>query len=191
MAPDPFDDTVAVPPRELTPAELSERDRLEDTVAIAGLTGPREDAAWGGLSEELAREISRDRNPTATVLHLVLPSGAEIALDTTVIVGRNPGAPRISVGPAPRLVSLPSPTREVSATHLEFRCVGSTVVVSDLRSTNGTTVAPPGAAPQVLLGGDSAVVVPGTIIDVGDGNLLRITAGPRTDNDPATSGTSS
>ena len=35
---------------------------------------------------------------------------------------------------------LPSPTREVSATHLEFRCVGSTVVVSDLRSTNGTTV---------------------------------------------------
>ena len=41
----------------------------------------------------------------------MLPSGAEIALDTTVIVGRNPGAPRISVGPAPRLVSLPSPTR--------------------------------------------------------------------------------
>ena len=191
MTSDSIDDTVAVPPRELSPAELTERERLDDTVAVSGAVASSAVASPGGLSADLAREVSRDREPHPAVLQLVLPTGAEVALDTTVILGRRPSAPRIYVGPVPRLVRLHSPTREVSSTHLEFRRIGNTVVVSDLRSTNGTTVVPPGAAPQVLLGGDSAVVVPGTIIDVGDGNLLRVVAGPHAGTPAASNGAGS
>lgn len=177
MTPDSLDDTVAVPPRESVPVALTEQERLDDTVAVSGLARPEPETPRGGLSAELAREISADTRRDGDVLRLLLPTGAEVELDRTVFVGRRPSTPRIYVGPVPRLVPLPSPTREVSATHLEFRRVGGTVVVTDLRSTNGTTVALPGTAPQVLLGGDSAVVTAGTVIDVGDGNLLTIAAG--------------
>lgn len=104
----------------------------------------------------------------------LLADGTEIPLDVTVYLGRNPSVPRIHAGPAPRLVTLPSPGKELSATHLELRVVGGTVVASDMRSTNGTVVQLPGAAPRTLIRGESAVVVPGTRIDLGEGAVIDI-----------------
>jgi pSer/pThr/pTyr-binding forkhead associated (FHA) protein len=71
-------------------------------------------------------------------------------------------------------VTLPSPRGELSATHLELRESGRAVVVRDLRSTNGSIVHVPGAPARVLIGGESAVVSPGTLIDLGDGNLIEV-----------------
>lgn len=97
-----------------------------------------------------------------------------IALDRPARIGRRPSSPRILVGAAPRLVRVLSPQREVSATHLELRQTGTTVVVTDLRSTNGTVVLVPGSTPRKLLQGESVVVSPGTLVDIGDENIVQI-----------------
>jgi pSer/pThr/pTyr-binding forkhead associated (FHA) protein len=63
----------------------------------------------------------------------------------------------------------------VSSTHARIEQVGDTVVVTDLRSTNGTTVTPPGGRSSRLRPGESAVVLPGAVVDIGDGNIIEIT----------------
>jgi hypothetical protein len=108
--------------------------------------------------------------------HVVLADGTRIALDTTLYVGRKPSIPRIHTGPAPRLVTLPSPGKELSATHLELKVVGGAVVATDMRSTNGTILRMPGAEPRTLIRGGSAVVVPGTRIDLGENAVLDVVA---------------
>jgi hypothetical protein len=102
-----------------------------------------------------------------------------ISLDTPALVGRRPVAPRISTGAPPRLVRVPSPLHEVSGTHLELRQHGNSVVVTDLRSTNGTLVTILGAAPLKLRQGESVVVSSGTVVDIGDGNIVEILPVPR------------
>ena len=97
-----------------------------------------------------------------------------ISLDRPARIGRRPSSPRVALGLPPRLVRVVSPRREVSATHLELRQTGTTVVVTDLRSTNGTTVLLPGSPPRKLLQGESVVVSPGTLVDIGDDNILQI-----------------
>lgn len=118
-------------------------------------------------------DVARIR-PPAPPLRVLLADGTEIPLDALVYLGRKPSVPRIHVGPEPRLVTLPSPGRELSATHLELRLVGATLVASDMRSTNGTVIRLPGAAPRTLIRGESAVVVAGTRIELGDGAVLDI-----------------
>jgi hypothetical protein len=104
---------------------------------------------------------------------------APIALDIPALVGRHPMAPRIPGRELPRLVRVSSPLNEVSGTHLELRQDGASVVVTDLRSTNGTIVRMPGARPLKLRQGESVVVRPGTLVDIGDGNILEILPPPR------------
>jgi hypothetical protein len=107
---------------------------------------------------------------------LLLLDGTELPVDRPIYVGRRPSPPRIHTGPAPRLVTLRSPARELSATHLELRVVGGALVATDMRSTNGTVVGLPGSAPRTLIRGESAVVVPGTRIDLGEGAVLDVLA---------------
>jgi hypothetical protein len=45
-----------------------------------------------------------------------------------------------------------------------------------MRSTNGTIVQLPGAAPRTLIRGESAVIVAGTRIDLGEGAVLDVVA---------------
>lgn len=97
-----------------------------------------------------------------------------IPLDAPVYIGRKPSAPRISSGAPPRLVRVPSVLREVSSTHVEVRQQGSSVIVTDLRSTNATLVLVPGIAPLKLRQGESVVVSTGTVVDIGDGNRIEI-----------------
>lgn len=105
-----------------------------------------------------------------------MSDGVVIGLDLTVYLGRRPSVPRIASDRRVRLVAVPSHRKEVSATHLELRRSGSVIVATDMRSTNGTIVTIPGAPPRTLLRGESAVVVPGARIDLGDGNVLEVLA---------------
>jgi hypothetical protein len=105
---------------------------------------------------------------------IMLDDGTIVPLDEPVYVGRRPSVPRIHPGGVPLLVTLNSPLREVSSTHLVLTTVGGAVVASDLKSTNGSIVRVPGAAPHTLLGGESVVVTPGTIIELGDGNSIEV-----------------
>lgn len=100
--------------------------------------------------------------------------GAAYLLDGSYYLGRRPRAPRIHDGRAPTLLTVPSPTRSVSGTHLEIRQEGDAVVVTDLSSTNGTLLVPPAGTGERLRQGASRVVVPGTRVDIGDGNIVEI-----------------
>jgi hypothetical protein len=102
-----------------------------------------------------------------------------VDLDVPALIGRKPTAPRVIGKAFPRLVRVPSPLNEVSSTHIELRQEGKSVIVTDLRSTNGTVVRMPGARPVKLRQGESLVVRPGTLIDIGDGNVFEILAPPR------------
>ena len=97
-----------------------------------------------------------------------------VLLDAPAYVGRAPVAPRIQHGPRPLLIRVPSPLGEVSSTHLEVRQLGTSVVVTDLRSTNGSRVRVPGRPPRALRQGESMVVTPGTLVDIGDGIVIEI-----------------
>jgi pSer/pThr/pTyr-binding forkhead associated (FHA) protein len=92
--------------------------------------------------------------------------------------------PRVASDRRVRLVAVPSRQKEVSATHLELRLTGDAVVATDMRSTNGSTVTVPGSKPRTLLRGESAVVTPGTVIDLGDGNLLEVLSPERLTVEP-------
>jgi hypothetical protein len=97
-----------------------------------------------------------------------------IVLDAPVFVGRRPVPPRIPLGATPHLVQVPSPHSEVSGTHVEVMQQGSSIIVTDLKSTNATVVLVPGAGPLRLRQGESVVVTPGTVVDIGDGNRIEI-----------------
>lgn len=97
-----------------------------------------------------------------------------IRLDHPVIVGRRPSPPRVVRGTPPELVTVASPTGLVSSSHVLLHAAGSSAVVDDLRSTNGTTVRAPGAAPHRMPAGASIVVLTGTVVDIGDGNTIEV-----------------
>jgi hypothetical protein len=97
-------------------------------------------------------------------------------VDAPVYVGRQPRSPRVTGGILPRLVRVDSPSREVSATHIELRPTHQGLVLTDLESTNGTVVRQPGTGVRRLESGESLPVVPGTLIDIGDGNVIEILA---------------
>lgn len=96
------------------------------------------------------------------------------ALDVPVVVGRRPSPPRVLRGAPPRLVTVASDGGVVSGSHLDVREEGDVVVVTDLRSTNGTRVAQPGRPAVQLRQGESLTVLAGTTIDLGDAVLLEI-----------------
>jgi hypothetical protein len=123
--------------------------------------------------------IEPDASELAHALNaVVFPDGRSIVLYRPVYVGRSPRSPRITSGLVPELVAVPSPRREVSATHIEIQQEGRAVVVRDLGSTNGTRLSAPGAPPSVLSPGASRVVAAGTRLDLGDDVVLEIVARP-------------
>ncbi len=113
-----------------------------------------------------------------------LASGEVFDLDLPVLIGRRPSAPRIEQGAPPRLVAVASPEHEVSSTHVRIEQEGDAVVVTDLRSTNGTIVTAAAGTESRLRPGQSVVVLAGATVEIGDGNIIEITAvGQRADGD--------
>jgi len=181
-----FDDTRLAVPR--TPQPEPAPDDLDDTVvrgtvpvppALVEPPQPEPRAVPTVLAPVLApgvpsSDVDEPAPSTRPPFRARLANGTELPIDGPVYLGRKPSPPRIHTGPPPRLVTFPSPSRELSATHLELRVVGGSLIASDMRSTNGTVVRLPRSAPRTLIRGESVVVVPGTRIDLGDGAILDI-----------------
>jgi pSer/pThr/pTyr-binding forkhead associated (FHA) protein len=167
-----FDDTIipdSHPGFSAAPTELD----FADTIIVGS------DASSGPKSvvEPLPRTHSEADAPTepGTLLHYHLRIGATVVgLDKVAYIGRKPSAPRVMLDGVPRLIQVPSPRKEVSGTHLEVRQRGANVVLTDLRSTNGSLINIPGRSPRKLCRGESLVVTAGTLVDIGDGNLVEI-----------------
>ncbi|MFM9876440.1 MAG: FHA domain-containing protein [Rhodoglobus sp.] len=168
---DDLDDTVIVPPR--APVTQPEASDDEATVIVPRPVARRIDHATGEPIDDGVQ--TTEEIPPLRFYALRVGSGTDpIILDAPCYVGRNPSAPRVVSGLPPRLVRVPSPLREVSGSHVEVRQLGSTVIVTDLKSTNGSIVMVPGSVPRKLRQGESVVVSPGTLVDIGDDNILQI-----------------
>ena len=76
-------------------------------------------------------------------------------------------------------MTLPSPHQEISSTHLEVRPGAGAdhgmAIVTDLGSTNGTVLMQPGLPPEDLRPGIAVSLVPGAVLDLGDGVTIQVT----------------
>ena len=152
-----IDDTIitARPPRG-TPVN----DNLPDGFAVAS-----NDVANVGTDKRTAHGFRLNGN-----------GGEAHSIDRVVVMGRSPRLSQLSGRVVHRTVVVSSPNREVSANHLALAPQGDAVLVTDLRSTNGTVVTLPNASPVALRPGESLVVGSGTRIVLGDGNWVEIFA---------------
>lgn len=182
------DDTVLVPPRT---RHAPQEPDVDDTVLTPGTARPARSAP-GSVEVPADAEDAPPRG-SSTVVRSTRPgvyalrisaTGAEIPLDETCLIGRAPRLPRVVRGRPARLITVPSPGRAISATHLEVKQVGTTVVVTDLRSTNGTIVLVPGNAPRSLRQGETVVVSPGTLMDLGDDVVVQVLSARAAGSDP-------
>jgi hypothetical protein len=133
----------------------------------------------GGASEEPPGGTpTPPPNVARPVARLVFSSGDDVEVDRAVLVGRAPEARRFTTGDQPKLVAVPSPAQEISSTHLEIRpgagADHGSAVVTDLGSTNGTVVVQPGLPPEDLQPGIAVQLVPGAIVDLGDGVTIQV-----------------
>lgn len=99
---------------------------------------------------------------------LRLSTGDVVTLDRGVLIGRAPRAAETSGPRSPHLVRISSPDNEISRNHVEIVLDGWHVLVRDLGSTNGTTVALPGSSPVRVRPGDQQTIEPGSTITVAD-----------------------
>lgn len=99
---------------------------------------------------------------------LRLPGGDPIVLDRSAIIGREPRPGRLVDGETAHVVKVASSEGEISRTHLEVRLEGWHVLVTDLNSTNGTTIARPGASVERLRPNEPTLVEPGTSLTLAD-----------------------
>jgi len=117
---------------------------------------------------------------TVPVARLHISNGDVVDVDRAVVIGRAPEARRFNDTEQPRLVTVPSPHLEISSTHIEVR-PGSgadhgSAVVTDLGSTNGTVLVQPGLGPEDLVPGVAVQLIPGALIDLGDGVTIQVTS---------------
>ncbi len=166
-----LDDTMTAPPPVVS-AGRAEPD-IEYTVIPNAAPPPVLDPHMWPADEPVAPIAAPE---PVRMLHYGFRIGNSqiVLLDAIAYIGRKPSTPRVVRGGVPRLVRVQSPTQEVSSTHLELRQVGSTVVAHDLHSTNGTMLAVPGHPVRALRPGESVVVTVGSLIDIGDRNVIEI-----------------
>jgi hypothetical protein len=100
---------------------------------------------------------------------LRLSTGDIVTLDRNVLLGRAP-KPALGLAPdaQPHVVKVPSPERDVSRNHVEVLVDGWHVLIRDLGTTNGTTVALPGEAPVRLRAHDEQALEPGSVVSMAD-----------------------
>ena len=179
-----FDDTRPAPSRPdpgvTAPSPEAADELMADTVMTSrrpavDLVEPQRERVSRGALDAVLGLSSNDAGPLQGIYSFRVGEFAEpVMLDKPARVGRDPQSSRISTGVLPRLVHVSSPSHEVSGTHVEVRQVGSSVIVTDLRSTNGSVVMQPGSIPRKLRQGESVVVSPGALVDIGDENILQI-----------------
>lgn len=170
-APQPVsDDTVITADETVIPEATDEYNTLIGSLmdTSLGLSGLIEDVAV-----EPVRVEQEPQDSTSSRFRLRHINGTSQDLTKPVIYGRLPAAP-LRGEQGVNLVVLASPEGIVSSSHARVEVQGDVVVVTDLRSTNGTRVIWPGK-PTVLLGpGDSMALGAGAIIDLGDGNRIEV-----------------
>ena len=115
--------------------------------------------------------------PRPVLGQLRLSTGDVVALDRSVLLGRNPKIINDG-GERPHLVKVGQGQSDVSRTHVSVTLDGWHVLVEDLRSTNGTEVTLPGRAPQRLREGQPLLLEPGADVVLAEGVSFRYEVAP-------------
>lgn len=166
----------AVPPGlfgDTDPLDTSQDSMIMAVVCQYGHSSPQNATVCRVCGSPIAPQGPRlmPRPPLAV---LRASNGTTADVDRAVLVGRAPAANR-STARAPRLLAVPSPGHDISRTHVEVAPEGWQVVVTDLRSTNGTVLIQPGSGErQQLPSGESLSVPLGTVMELGDGVTVLI-----------------
>ena len=168
--PPPVVPVAAQPPTEAMAPPGAETDH--DGLTVGGAWEPPPLPPPGIPGQPAAPDV------TVPVARLLISDGEVVDVDRVTVIGRAPEARRVNDADRPRLVTVPSPHLEISSTHLEIR-PGSgadhgTAVVTDLGSTNGTVLRQPGLGPEDLTPGVTVQLVPGALIDLGDGVTIEV-----------------
>ena len=152
------------------PAPVPGRPTILARTCTSGHQNPphRDDCSVCG--QRLMGEARQVPRPSLGVM--VVSSGPRITLDRPVVVGRRPRSPRSAGDDLPRLVTVPSPEHDISRSHVEIRLEGWHVLVSDMSTTNGTTLLRSGQPPVRLHPGEPVLVVSSDVLDIGDGVTL-------------------
>ncbi|WP_127473776.1 FHA domain-containing protein [Microbacterium sulfonylureivorans] len=162
-APDPALEATIV--RGDEPAAIVQGDHDGETISLAEARAQRNgDSAPPPLAPPRPPAPGRIRVSTGQVM----------TLDRTVVIGRRPRSTRVSGTDLPHLVAVDSPQQDISRSHVELRVEGDSILATDLHTTNGTTLLRPGVDPMRLHPGEGTVVVPGDVIDLGDGITVAI-----------------
>ncbi|WOQ16647.1 FHA domain-containing protein [Raineyella sp. W15-4] len=150
----------------------------EEVTQLLGQGGPAGRPSAG--AEPTGQGTSVEPMPVMALLRPI--TGAPVAVDRMVLIGRAPSPDRAGPGVVARLMTVPSPSHDISRTHVKVEPVGRTVQVTDLHSTNGTVLitGPIGGDPSLagqrhqLVPGEPVAVQPGWILDLGDGVTILI-----------------
>ncbi|WP_175954827.1 FHA domain-containing protein [Schaalia sp. Marseille-Q2122] len=114
------------------------------------------------------------RVPRPPLGSLIFSTGEVVSLDRDVVVGRRPSAKQQEGRPEPRLVSLPSPNREISRNHCEIRVDGWDIRIRDLGSNNGTFLTREGQEPLRVGEAFPVILRNGDTIDLGESITIRL-----------------
>lgn len=125
------------------------------------LTAPEE--SLGDLEQT---RLSPARLPQVKQLRLTTDDGAERVVDRAVVIGRNPSAPGTEV-----LFVMKDDTRSVSKTHLMIDGTGEDITVTDLGSTNGSTILREDGSRENLVPNSPTVLPTGAQLTLGDRTL--------------------
>lgn len=109
--------------------------------------------------------------PALAVLRASNGETAEVV--GSVLVGRAPARDRARVAD-PVLLTVNSPSHDISRTHLEVFASGWDVEVVDLNSTNGTLLVGPDGSTRTLAGGESVTVELGSSLELAEGVSVKI-----------------
>ncbi|MCE1179085.1 MAG: FHA domain-containing protein [Micrococcales bacterium] len=134
----------------------------------AGHTSPPHAGVCRACGREIPPQMPFETHrPALGVLRL--STGDVVTLDRGVLLGRSPKV-NSNLAPAdrPHLLRVPSPENDISRNHCEVVLEGWHVLVRDLGSTNGTTVALPGELPVRMRASDQQALEPGTVVTMAE-----------------------
>ena len=98
--------------------------------------------------------------------------GELVELGVPIVVGRKPTHEGAGAPAHARMISVPSPSKDISRNHLEIRVEHGHVLVTDLNSVNGTVLRRQGQPDRTLVGKEAVLVLNDDVVDLGDGVTL-------------------